>query len=540
MEDQVLLRGALQTVDYVLMAVYFSFVMIIGLYMGMRIKTGKDFFLAGRALPWWAIGMSLVVSDIGAVDIMAIAGDGFTHGIVLGNFDWIGSVPIMIIAGFVFIPYFWRSGVYTIPEFLGRRYSETVRMIVAAIWSVVLVFNLGIMLYLTAEMINLMLGNVFLWVEPARPYLEAAFGANLAEQMLHPVVLGIFFSAMFIGLYTLVGGLGAVVYTDVLQCAVMMIGTAIALFIGINAVGGISGLVESVQAMGPEYENHFELVLPADTPTSYPWTGILMGLGFVLAPAYWIGNQSIVQRSLGARSEFEAKVSFIWGSLLKLFIPILMVIPGLVALVHNPEIDNTLHAVPMLIRDTLPVGLLGIFFAAFLAAFMSSVDSHLNSSVTLLTNDFYRRMARKDASEAHFVFVGRLLTFVFILWGIGFAIWVMYVETSIYTIIQTVFSMYQGPSLAIIILGVLWSRTTAWGALYGLSAGICCSCLLMFVNRYASEPLFQIPDPFLYIAWWAFVVAFVTTIAVSLCTRREPEEKLRGLVYHYKEKEAQA
>lgn len=505
---------ALQGIDYAIMLVYMLFTLGLGVYIGRNLRSGKDFFLAGRSLPWWAIGMSLVVSDIGAVDIMALGGDAYTYGVVLGNFDWIGSVPIMIIAGFIFIPYFWKAEVYTIPEFLGRRYSESIRMIVATIWSLVLVFNLGIMLYLTAEMMNVMLG----W----------------------PVEYSIVISATFVFIYTVVGGLGAVVYTDVIQCIVMMLGTAVALVLGLYEVGGVTGLVEKVQSLGPEYDTHFELVLPADTEKPYPWSGILVGLGFVLAPAYWIGNQAIVQRSLGARSEFEAKASFLWGSVLKVLIPILMVIPGVIALASNPEIARAERAVPILIQQTLPTGLLGLFFAAFLAAFMSSVDSHLNSSVTLITNDFYRRIMPKETPDSHYLVVGRSLTFVFIIWGILFAFWVMNADTSIYTIIQTVFSIYQGPSLAIILLGVLWSRTTAYGALYGLIAGVCTSALLMFVNAYSTVPLFEISDPFLYIAFWAFFVAFVTTVLVSLLTKREPEDKLRGLVYKYVSKQEAA
>ncbi|MDP8243302.1 MAG: sodium/solute symporter [Candidatus Hinthialibacter antarcticus] len=507
------MQQSLQPLDYAIMLGYFLFTMGLGVYLGRNIKTGKDYFLAGRSLPWWAIGMSLVVSDIGGVDIVGLAGEAYEHGLVLGNFDWLGSVPVMIIAGFVFIPLFWRSGAYTIPEFLGRRYNSAIQTIVSGIWLVVMVFNLGIMLYATAAMMKVMLG----WPEG------------------YSIVL----SAVFVGLYTIVGGLSAVVYTDVIQCIVMMVGCAIALVIGINDVGGLSGLRETILAMGPQYENHFDLVRTVDTHTDYPWTGVLMGLGFVLAPAYWIGNQAIVQRSLGARTEFEAKASFIWGSLLKIFIPILMVIPGIVALAHNPNVENINHAVPILIRDTLPTGLLGIFFAAFLAAFMSSVDTSLNSSVTLLTTDFYKKFLFPNAGEKHLLLVGRLLTIVFILWGIGFAFWVWARGEGIYTIIQTIFSLYQGPSLSIIILGVLWSRTTGAGALVGLLSGIGAAAVLHFTHNalydeaLGASTLFQYDDPFLLIAWWAFAVSFVVTIIVSLLTPREPEEKLDGLVYKY-------
>lgn len=507
------MEQSLHWIDYTIMVVYFIFTMALGVYLGRNIRTGKDYFLAGRSLPWWAIGMSLVVSDIGGVDIVGLAGEAYEHGVVLGNFDWLGSVPVMIIAAFIFIPMFWRSGAYTIPEFLGRRYNAGIQTLVSGIWLMVMVVNLGIMLYATAAMMKVM--------------LDWDIGAC------------IILSAVFVGVYTIVGGLTAVVYTDVIQCIVMMIGCGIALAIGISDVGGFSGLRETILSMGPQYENHFELVRPVDTHTDYPWTGILMGLGFVLAPAYWIGNQAIVQRSLGAKSEFEAKASFIWGSMLKILIPILMVIPGVVALAHNPNITNIDEAVPTLIRDTLPTGLLGLFFAAFLAAFMSSVDTNLNSSVTLLTTDFYKKYLKPDATETHLLLVGRLLTFIFIIWGIGFAFWVWAEGEGIYAIIQTIFSLYQGPSLSIIILGVLWSRTTSIGAIVGLLSGIGAAALMhfthnaTFVEEMGRSSLFQYNEPFLLVAWWAFAVSFVVTIIVSLLTPREPEEKLVGLVYKY-------
>lgn len=502
---------ALTTIDYVIMAVYFTGTMILGLYLGRNIKTGKDFFIAGRTLPWWAIGMSLVVTDIGAVDIVGIAGSAYNDGLVLGNFDWLGSVPIMIISAFLFIPYFWRAGVYTIPEFLGRRYNATVQTIVSAIWLAVLAFNLGIMLYATAEMAHVMMG----W----------------------PISYTIVFSAIFVGLYTMIGGLSAVVYTDAIQCVVMMAGCGLALCIGLYEVGGITGLQETIHAMGDDYKNHFELVHPADGSSDYPWSGILLGLGFVLAPAYWIGNQSMIQRSLGARSEFEATVSFIWGSFLKLFIPILMVVPGVIALAHNPDIQNVNQAVPILIRDTLPPVVLGVFFAAFLAAFMSSVDSSLNSSVTLFTTDFYKRFIDPGADDVKLLTVGRVCTAIFIVWGIASAFYVWSRGEGIYSIIQTVFSIYQGPSLSILLLGVLWSRTTSTGAITGLCAGILTSSSLLFIDSYSSEGIFRIGEAFLYIAWWAFCVSFTVAVIVSLFTKREPEEKLEGLVFGYKSKE---
>ncbi len=502
--------AALTGIDYAMMIGYLVLSIGLGIYLGKNIKTGKDYFLAGRSLPWWAVGMSMVVSDIGAIDIVGIAGSAYIYGIVVGNYDWIGCIPVMIICGFVFIPYFWRSEVYTIPEFLGKRFNVGVRTISAVIWGFFLACNLGIMLYATAVMMNTMLG----W----------------------GVGVSIIISAVLIGLYTLIGGLKAVVYTDALQCVVMMAGCTMVLFIGLYHAGGVFAFVNTVHDLGVEYKDHFNLILPVDTDSPHPWTGILLGLGMVLAPAYWFGNQSILQRCLGAKSEFEAKASFMWGALLKIAIPMIMVVPGIIVLTHNPNIEQADFALPTLIRDTLPTGVLGIFFAAFLAALMSSVDSCLNSASTLWVKDIYQRFFVPNKDDRHYLVIGRILTLIFTVWGILFAFWISGLkdQESIYNIIQTILSLFQGPSLVLILTGVLWSRTTGIGALVGLVSGLITSSGLLIIHNYATVPLFQIQDPFLFIALWSFLVSLVLTIVVSLLTPREPDEKLVGLVYRYK------
>ncbi|MFH1741039.1 MAG: sodium/solute symporter [bacterium] len=596
-------------IDYIVVIVYLLATVGLGVYLGRRIKTGEDYFLGGRKLPWWAIGMSLVVSDIGAIDIVGIAGSAYLYGIVMGNFDWIGCVPVMIIAAFIFIPIFWRSGVTTVPEWLGKRYNVGVRTISAVIWGCFLACNLGIMLYATSVMLNVLLDlnpkAVVATADPlvAEEVIEAvgakkydyfhastlddavafasehspnivlideqspdkddliaqiaalpgdtqvpvvlfqpsedpmALGARAAQEARPaswPLIYSIILMGVIIGLYTLLGGLTAVVYTDVIQCAVMVLGCMFILFYGIWQLGGMASFAETIHQMGERTKDHFSLILPADTETPYPWSGIFLGLGLVLANAYWIGNQAIVQRSLGARSEAEAKASYIWGALLKVLIPFTVVVPGIVALAHDPGVTDADKAMATLVRDIVPPGILGIFFAAFLAALMSSVDSCLNSAATLWTKDIYQRFIRPDAPDTHYLTVGRILTFFFIVWAILFAEYSANFE-SIYTLIQTLLTLFQGPSLAIIVLGVLWKRTTGIGALVGLISGLCCSSGMLFLNNpdYVTQPLFQIEDPYLYIAWWSFVFTLVLTAVVSLVTPKEPDEKLRGLVYRY-------
>ena len=242
-----------------------------------------------------------------------------------------------------------------------------------------------------------------------------AMNMNRAREPDWDIFYSILIMGVVIGVYTFLGGLRAVVYTDVIQCVVMLGGSLFVLFFGIFKLGGISEFVGIISSMGERTKDHFSLVLPVDTKTPHPWSGILFGLGFVLANAYWIGNQSIVQRSLGARSMADAKASYIFGALLKILIPFAMVVPGIISLAYNPNIADADKAMATLIKEIMPTGLLGIFFAAFLAGLMSSVDSFLNSAATVWTTDIYKKYFRPDRDDAHYLKVGRSFTIIFII-----------------------------------------------------------------------------------------------------------------------------
>ena len=591
----------LGTIDYTIIIIYLIGTVAFGAYIGRKIKSGKDYFLAGRSLPWWAIGMSLVVSDIGAVDMVGIAGSAYLYGIVLGNYDWLGSVPVMIIGAFLFIPMFWKKKVSTIPEWLGARYNSSVQTTSALIWGIYMPINLGIILYASAVMLNVLLDlnpkvlilsenkiaiqkiarstdakkydfiyadtidkgiqlskdrdPIIIFVDSKLPFesknndllygipivsfneeeISASWGEKNMNRARAPdwnIFYSILIMGIVIGLYTFLGGLRAVVYTDVIQCVVMLGGSLFVLFFGIFKLGGVSEFVGIITAMGERTKDHFSLVLPVDTKTPHPWSGILFGLGFVLANAYWIGNQSIVQRSLGARSMADAKASYIFGALLKILIPFAMVVPGIISLAYNPNIADADKAMATLIKEIMPTGLLGIFFAAFLAGLMSSVDSFLNSAATVWTTDIYKKYFKPNADDTHYLLVGRTFTIIFILVAIYVAQFATGFE-SLYDLAQTLLSFFQGPSLAIIILGVLWKRATGTGALVGLIGGVLFSALLMWVNSTATIPLFQVSEPFLYVALWSFVLSIILTVIVSINTTQEPDEKLKGMVYRY-------
>ena len=589
--------SGLAGIDVTIVVMYMIGVFVLGTFFGKYVKTAGDFFVASRALPFWAIGMSIVVSDIGAMDFVAVAGSAFTDGIAVANFDWIGSMPAMVFAAFIFVPYFWRSGVYTIPEWLGRRYNAGVQIIHAGIWGIFLLTMLSLMLWVTGdELMNTILG----W-DP------------------HFVV---WLMVLITGVYTFSGGLSAVVMVDVVQLIIMFIGGISLLVLSMWEVGGFFDLQEKVAQIKPKvvlaieaddfiteediqeaiaaagfevegvarvplrkhidnpnrflvdlesieteelkgqdiskirtsakgrlsealsgfgkkegavdlqlrtYESHFRILLPHDTDRPYPWTGIVFGLGIVLAIAYMSGNQAVVQRTLGARSEWDAKGGMLFGGFLKSFIPLMVAVPGLCAVILAPGLAEGDRAVPEMIRTLLPPGLKGLMFVALFAALMSSVDSTLSSASTIWTTDLYGRfhhfITGNRLNGRQGLFVGRLFTVSFIILAGYLAPWIGQQE-GLYVFIQTALSMFQGPTLAILLLGIIWRRANRWGGLAGLVLGVMFTTVLNCVDG-----LFPSDDPFLFVAWWSFVFSLVVTIVVSLLTKPEPEEKIRGLVW---------
>jgi SSS family solute:Na+ symporter len=398
-----------------------------------------------------------------------------------------------------------------------KRFNARVRVALSVCWILFMACNLGLMLYASAKMSSVLFG----W-----------------DQTVCIVLM-----AGLVCIYTVAGGLSAVVFTDALQCFVMIGGCLLILVLGVIDLGGVGELVRRVKeidasAGAAANADHTSLILPVDTQSPFPWCAILIGLGLIQAPAYWIGNQAIVQRALGAKSEFAAKASFVWGALLKNLVPFVVAVPGLIALAKFPELRDGDTSIPTLIGHLLPQGLRGLFLAAFIAALMSSVDSYLNSTSTMLSNDIYRRFIRPAATERDLLRIGRKVTAGLVVWGIAFALLLSRIEgMGIYAIFQTLMAFLAAPSFSLIVTGILWKRATGTGAFAGFLSGMCCSIILFVLNqepvcaRLGLEPLFKISDPFLYLSIWSFLISITVNVVVSLLTPREPDEKTMGLVY---------
>ena len=517
--------------DWIILAVYLGGILWLGTRFAKYVSTGQDFLLAGRTLSWWAIGMGIVVADIGAYDLMGLSAGAYTYGISQANFDWIGCVPAMVVAAFIFIPYYHRAGIYTVPEYLGLRFHPFVRGMVSLLWVLFAACTLGIFFHATAVFLNtcFRLPQV-LGVAPEVTY----WGSILV-------------TITVVAVYTVAGGLAAITMNDVVHLVVMFVGGITVLVLGLDLVGGPAGMVEKIQAQGESTRYHLRLLVPTDAGPAhaYPWPATLLGLALVLSPAYWIGNQAIVQKCLGAKDLWNARGGMLWAALLKTAIPIMGVIPGLIALAAFPGLRDSNQAYPLLIRDLLPVGAKGLVVAAFFAALLSSVEAYASSGTTLFLKDLaepaWRRLKGTSPSEKAMVLWGRILTVLFLLAGLLYATQARRFKT-IYDNMQTLFSLFQGPTLALLLSGMFTRRATRPAGIAGLVSGVLFAGVLTWGRGALPflEELFTygLEDPYLYVAWWSFAAAVLVIVLVSLFTKAPGPEELRGLVYGLLPKEA--
>ena len=488
----------LSTLDLTIVIVYLVGVTAFGLWASRGIRTTKDFFLAGRSLPWWVAGMSMVVSDIGAKDMIGLAGEAYRYGIVMMNFDFVGCTLPLLVAAFLFIPFFWRSEVYTIPEYLGRRYNSSVRTFFAIIWSFFMVGTIATILVSAAAMFEGLLGWSF-W-------------------------LSVGVTCVLVGVYTVSGGLRAVVYTDVVSCVVLIAGAALMCFIGLKEIGGFGALADSVSSQTWTAE-HYDL-LPSASHEAYPWPAVILGLGFVLGPAYWIGNQAIVQRTLGTKSARDARASYVLAAVIKLVFPVLLVLPGLLAIglfAHElgPPTENwdANQVLPLMVARLVPKGAMGLLMGAFVAGVMANLDSYINSASTLIVTDLYRPFINPKASDARCLALGRVAVVVLLAGGALLSYEVKVRFASVFEAFQTFLSFFQGALFALLLFGMLTRRATPAGGVAGMVTGVAAAGVLNGAGVL-----------FLWTAWWSFVAASVALLAVSAFTKAKSEEELRGLV----------
>ncbi|MDA1074125.1 MAG: sodium/solute symporter [Proteobacteria bacterium] len=475
--------------DLTIIVAYMITIVVVGLVLSRKVHDAHDFFLAGRSLTWWIIGLSIIGTNVSAEGYVGAAGGAYKNGIAQANFEWIGAIPAMILASLVFIPLYWRSGVYSIPEYLGLRYNQTVRVTAALIASVFSVFTIG----------------VALW----------AIALTLETYLNWPIWAGILVTGTVVGLYSTAGGLRAVAFTDALQVVIMFAGGVFIGWLGISKAGGLDAFAT---ALTTDHPDHLSAYLASDHG-EFPWPGVLLGLGIVLSPAYWCGGQAILQRTLGARSQWDASASMIFAAFAKTFVPLLIVFPGLLALVMMADIEYPDMALPWVIKNVLPPGLSGLMFIAIIAALQSSIDSGINSTSLMVTRDI-RRVIFKNANPDSDLKVGRWTTVVVLLGGMLFAPFIGELG-GIYFLVQTLLSLFQGPMLALLVLGAFSRHPTANAGLITLLSGVAVAACLMWYGLNM-----------LYVAFGTFCYSVVLLWCASYFTARSDQD-LSKLVFRY-------
>lgn len=476
-------------IDLAVVLAYAALITFVGIRISQQIKTAKDYFLAGRSLTWWVIGLSIIGTNVDTNGYIGASGNAYSIGIAQANFEWIGAIPAMIIASLIFIPLYWRAGVYSIAEYLGLRYNQAVRVVAALIVTTVSVFAMGVAMWALAITLETFMG----W----------------------PIWLGILASGTVVGLYSIAGGLGAVAITDSIQVCIMFVCGLIIVAIGISDAGGAESFVSKLTAANP---THLSAYLPADHE-SYPWHGVILGLGLVLSPAYWVGGQAILQRTLGAKSQWDASAGMMFAALAKTFVPVLIVFPGLLALVMMAEIDYPDMALPWVIKNVLPVGVSGLMFVAIIAALQSSIDSSINSTALMITRDI-RHVLIKNHDPDSDLKIGRFLTLALLLTAMSIAPYIGDLG-GIFNFLQFLLSLFQGPMLALLLLGALTRRATPMAGIFTLVSGVVLAALLSVVWELN----------LLYVAFFSFCYALPTLWIVSGFTEPHSDEHLENLTY---------
>lgn len=493
------------TLDWWVVGGYFAIIFAVAFLAGRRdgtSSTPEGFFLAGRNTGWFVVGASLFASNIGSEHLVGLAGSGAAGGIAVAQFEILAGLMLLLL-GWFFVPFYLRSGVFTMPEFLERRYSSGPRSYLAAI-----------------SILGYVLTKVSVTIAAGGIVFQALMGIDFWTGALIVVIAT--------GIYTIWGGMRAVLYTDMAQMFVLIGGAVAVTFIGLEQVGGWSALRD---AAGVEY---FDLWKPASHP-DYPWTGVLFGAP-ILGIWYWCTDQFIVQRVLSARNLQEARRGTIFAGFLKQLPLFLFVIPGVIAFVlaqsGKLQLERPDQALPALVAALLPAGLRGLVAAGLLAALMSSLSSVFNSCSTLFTIDIYRRL-HKDASQKTLVLVGRLATVAIV--GLGI-LWIPFMDLisgQLFTYIQSVQAYIAPPIAAVFLLGILWSRVNSRGAVAALAVGF-----VLGVGRLVLETqkesldgilLAMVSINFLHFAALLFVLSVVVMVVASLTAPAPAAEKVAGL-----------
>ena len=505
--------------DYFIFVAYACLILGVGLYVSRdkkgHQKNAEDYFLAGKSLPWWAIGASLIAANISAEQFIGMSGSGFAVGLAIASYEWMGAVTLLIVGKF-FLPIFIDKGLYTIPEFVEQRYSTNLKTILAVFWIALYVFvNLASVLYLGALALETIMG--------------------------FPMVYGVIGLAMFAAAYSLYGGLSAVAWTDVIQVTFLVLGGLVTSYLALNAVSGGQGVWVGINTIYEAVPEKFVMILDKSNPEykNLPGIGVLVGGLWVANLYYWGFNQYIIQRTLAAKSLRESQKGIVFAAFLKIIIPFIVVIPGIAAFVmindsqmmerlgdlamnNVPSLAQADKAYPWLLQ-LLPVGLKGIAFAALAAAVVSSLASMLNSTSTIFTMDIYRQYINRNASDRTTVKVGRLSAATALIVACIMAPLLGGIDQA-FQFIQEYTGLVSPGILAVFLMGLFWRKTTNKAAIIGALASIPIALYFKIgPNGWIDSPFF-VNVPFLDQMGYTTLLTMVVIVLVSLIQNKGEED----------------
>ena len=511
------MNSVLETLDWIVLSAYFLALIAVAVWVVLqKNKNTEDYFLAGRNVGWFVIGASIFASNIGSEHVVGLAGTGFESGTPMAHYEL--HAWIVLLLGWLFLPFYIRSGAFTMPEFLEKRFDSRSRWFLS-------VFSL-LAYVLTKVSVTIYAGGIVVSELLGIPFWYGAIGV-----------------VIFTGVYTVIGGMKAVIYTETLQTIVLILGSIVITYLGLQEVGGWNELQDTVRTVSPD---HFNMWRPMSDP-DFPWTGLLIG-GTIVGIWYWCTDQYIVQRTLAAHNIKIGRRGAIFGAYLKLLPILIFLIPGIIAFalsIQNPEIfaiEKADRAFPMLVKTLLPVGLKGLVAGGLMAALMSSLASVFNSCSTIFTIDIYKKL-KPNKSERELLTTGKIATAIIVVLGI---VWIPIMERIgggvMYQYLQNVQSYIAPPVTAVFLLGIIWKRVNAQAAITTLIAG-----LALLVLRLSSEIYYQADISagvinenllfgfatinFAHMAIFMFLFSVALCILVSLATSPPDYKQISGLSF---------
>src|SRR5271155_645099 len=516
----------LSPVDIAIVVFYFALVLAIGIYLKGRANTGEDFFMAGREMTAWVAGLSFLSANLGALELMGWAGSAYQYGILATHWYWIGAIPAMLFLALGVMPFYYISKTHSVPGYLKLRFGEPSRALSAVSFAFMTVLMSGVNMFAMAKVMQIVLGwdiNFSIWV-----------------------------SAVTVAIYVTLGGLRSAIFNEVLQFFLIWAGALLIPILGLYEAGGWTNLKLQIAQRASEQYVHLWSGLGSFTnnPMGIHWTGIVFGLGAIISMGYWTTDFLVVQRILAAKDIRSAEMAPIIGAGFKMFVPLIVILPGLLGLAVLPMklVPESVAAVtgahsyndvlPLMLARYCGPGLLGLGITALIAGFMSGMAGNVTAFTTVWTYDIYRPLINSKGSDHHYVNMGRWTTIVGVLISVGTAYLVMHFA-SIMDYVQALFSFFIAPLFGTVVLGMLWKRATGPGGFWGLLCGTLSSISMWAwvkvdptALRYvALSPNAKALAQDMYQALWSFLVCVTVTVVVSFATKPKSAAELTGLVY---------